>query len=332
MSTQEPPTKRSKTGGRRRRHRSRSKTTRSGDNDTNTSIDASNNNNDCNNNNDTSNTVEEAIPITRTKKLPLAGITVAVSSLVNVVKNSQQQKQQNQQHHDNDNDNDSDSDKDEITNHDDCDDMNRQPSTTATTTTTSYKTIRKLALELGATVSSQVHKRVAALVCTTNSFVQQQQEPQRDETESNATTISGMATQRVRKAIKFNIPLIHVQWLYDCQTQCKYLPWKDYELDKSLVTIKPPRNGDTDASIKPINQTNMNSKNDNNNNDNDDTNCSVNSDEIPDTGWTPAQDLGCCCVCHETNEGTVSQSLSCPWCTDCSVNRIKHQSIKKPTD
>jgi hypothetical protein len=313
MSTQEPPTKRMKTG--RRRRRSRNKTA-SGDNDTNHShaIDASN-----------KSTAEEAIPTTPTKRLPLAGITVAVSTLVNVVKNSQQ-------HHD-------DGDKDDTTNHDDCEDANREP---LTTTTTGYKTIRNLALELGATVSSQVHKRVAALVCTTNSCFQQKPPPQ-DETESKGITnvnaaTSAMATQRVRKAIKFNVPLIHVQWLYDCQTQCKYLPWKNYELDKSLVTIKPPRN-DADANTKQANTATNKAKDDNH--DDDDSNGSVDPNEIPDTGWTPAQDLGCCCVCHETSaeEGTVSilsssslpQSSSCPWCTDCSVNRIVRH-LNKPTE
>jgi BRCA1 C Terminus (BRCT) domain len=297
MSTREPPTKRSKT---RKRHRSRS----SGNQHTHTpnshdgSIDGSHN------------IADEAIPTPSTIKLPLAGIIVAISTLVDVVKKNSQQQQQQQQRHD-----------DEDDDHHDCDDTqdhtNRPP-----VVATSYKTIRKLALALGATVSSQVHKRVAALLCTTNSLVQQPQ----DESELSGTTktMTAMPTQRVRKAIKFNVPLIQVQWLYDCQTEGKYLPWTDYEIDKSLVTVKS-RN-DTDA--KPTNNTNSN-KNSNNNSD---CNGSVGSDELPDTGWTPAQDLGCCCACHETDEeGTTvpSASVSCPWCADCSINRVAAESKKR---
>ena len=40
-------------------------------------------------------------------------------------------------------------------------------------------------------------------------------------------------------------------------------------------------------------------------------------------GWTPAEDLGCCCVCHEN--GTADE---CPWCTECSITAANALATK----
>jgi hypothetical protein len=133
----------------------------------------------------------------------------------------------------------------------------------------SYKTIQKLCIELGAKVTGQAHKRVSALLCTVTSLEN--------------------ATQRVRKAVKHDIPLIDVAWLYECQKQQKRIPLEgDYVLDKSLVSEKKKEGG-----------------------------CNPDYEEVPEKGWSEPVEFGCCCVCHE------NMDPECPWCADCSINRSK---------
>jgi hypothetical protein len=145
----------------------------------------------------------------------------------------------------------------------------------------SYKSISKLCVELGAKVAAQVHKKVSALICTTTSLQN--------------------ATQRVRKAVKHDIPLVDVTWLYECQKDKTdtglQVSFQDYLLDKSLVREIPKQGG---GGMNP------------------------DYEEIPDKGWTEAEDLGCCCVCHENGSGDV-----CPWCTDCTTNTAAARAKKK---
>lgn len=154
----------------------------------------------------------------------------------------------------------------------------------------SYKTVQKLSMALGARVSGQVHKKLTLLLCTPSAL----REP---------------ATQRVRKAIRHGIPLVHVKWLFDCKAQNKCLEFRDkYLLDtKSKGTIKSDQPALVSTSRKEISD--CNGANDLTSDTLDET-----EEDVSGAGWTPAEDLGCCCVCHEN--GTAEQ---CPWCEECSI-------------
>jgi hypothetical protein len=76
----------------------------------------------------------------------------------------------------------------------------------------SYNEVCRSCKELGATVIDLVCKRVTILVCTEAAVKQ--------------------ATQRVRKAMKKNKPLVSVTWLEECQKQGRKVDFEEYRLDK----------------------------------------------------------------------------------------------------
>mmetsp|Transcript_16179 Transcript_16179/g.24729 ORF Transcript_16179/g.24729 Transcript_16179/m.24729 type:complete len:225 (-) Transcript_16179:553-1227(-) len=146
----------------------------------------------------------------------------------------------------------------------------------------SYKKISKAAKRLGAKVTGQVHKRVSVLLCTNTSLEK--------------------ATQRVRKARQYNIPLVDVLWLHECERRKSRVDWNDYEF----------KNGDTCTHSRSKKVSNHSSIMSDFNSDNED---------ISETGWSEGVALGCCCVCHE------NQDPDCPWCVDCSINVAKRKAI-----
>lgn len=137
----------------------------------------------------------------------------------------------------------------------------------------SYKTIQSLCIELGAKVTGQAHKRVSALICTVTSLQN--------------------ATQRVRKAIKHDIPLLDVAWLHECQKKEARIAFDEYLLDKKLVSDKKKESGSN-----------------------------PDYEEVPEKGWSEPVAFGCSCVCHENLDP------DCPWCADCSVNRGKRRKTE----
>lgn len=148
----------------------------------------------------------------------------------------------------------------------------------------SYKSISKVAKGLGAKVTGQVHKRVSALLCTPTSLEN--------------------ATQRVRKARQYNIPLVDVRWLHECEKREAQIDWKDYELKSDDALIH---------SRKKIVNNHSSIKN----------GFDPDIEDIPETGWSVGVELGCCCVCHENGD------LDCPWCVNCSVNVAKRKKISE---
>lgn len=80
----------------------------------------------------------------------------------------------------------------------------------------SYKAVTDNCRTAGATVSSQVHKKVKCVLCTPAAVAQ--------------------ATQRVRKAQKKSIPLVDVAWLFACLKQSKRLQFGAYLLDYPPVS------------------------------------------------------------------------------------------------
>jgi len=76
----------------------------------------------------------------------------------------------------------------------------------------SYNEVCRSCRELGADMSNLVCKRVNILVCSEAAVRQ--------------------ATQRVRKAIKRNKPLVSVAWLEQCRKQGRKVDFDEYRLDK----------------------------------------------------------------------------------------------------
>jgi hypothetical protein len=75
---------------------------------------------------------------------------------------------------------------------------------------TSYNEMVKACIDLGATVSNQVCKRMNVLVCT-------------------KAAVEG-STQRVRKAIKKNKPVVSVAWIEACRSEGRKLDYDSFRL------------------------------------------------------------------------------------------------------
>ena len=170
-------------------------------------------------------------------------------------------------------------------------DTQHQRKETTPDTELSYRAVTEHCRTAGATVSSQVHKKVKCVLCTPAAVKQ--------------------ATQRVRKAQKKAIPLVDVAWLFACLHQTKRLDFDAYLLDYP----EPPK--------ESTGSTSKNKKNDDTNEDGENDVESVDAKDVPDAGWTEAVDVGCCCVCHENGD------TDCPWCTDCNDSAKK--KAKKDT-
>ena len=148
-----------------------------------------------------------------------------------------------------------------------------------------YNGVQKKVNMLGARVSGQVHSKVTLLLCT-------------------HSALRGLATQRVRKAIRRGVPLVHVQWLYDCEMQGKRLSWNEYLLDaEAAAIVEKHRKNLSSVKSAMASRTSIEDES-----------------EIDDSeaGWTPAEDLGCCCICHENGTAEI-----CPWCMDCHVRVLQ---------
>lgn len=136
----------------------------------------------------------------------------------------------------------------------------------------SYNEVCRSCRELGADVTDLVCKRVDVLVCSEAAVRQ--------------------ATQRVRKAIKRNKPLVSITWLEHCRRQGRKVDLEEYRLDKKAnhsIRKREDRLVDEELILG-----------------------GSELEAVPDSGWSETKDLGCCCVCHEN--GTTDD---CPWCIDC---------------
>ena len=133
----------------------------------------------------------------------------------------------------------------------------------------SYKAIADLCQSLGASVTGQLHRRVSCLVC-------------------NPTAVNN-ATQRVRKAVKKNVPLVDVEWIRQCREQEKCVDLEPFRLDNVAVQVIESRPVESSDAVYTT----------------------PNEDELPASVWSEPASLGCCCVCHENGDA------NCPWCTGC---------------
>ena len=100
------------------------------------------------------------------------------------------------------------------------------------------------------------------------------------------------STQRVRKAWKKGIPVISPDWIQACIKEGRSVEFRPYTHSQK----ERPHSIDTTKRKK----------------------VSTKSDTA-DVERTQERviNLGCCCVCHETEQGRTK----CDWCLECSVNQ-----------
>lgn len=160
-----------------------------------------------------------------------------------------------------------------------------------------YKKACTIAEELGAKTTAQVHNRVFAVICN-ESAIQQ-------------------STQRVRKALKKYIPLIHVKWLQECKARGQRIDHKEYILtDDAQLVVTNREQIAKDALALAVS-----SRGDNQSCQ--EVNVMDESDEEilnAAFGWSEPISLDCCCVCHDDDRD------DCKWCSGdekCNIIRMK---------
>ena len=115
----------------------------------------------------------------------------------------------------------------------------------------SYSEMVKLVKDLGATVTSQICKKVNILVCTKSAVEN--------------------STQRVRKAMKQNKPIISVAWIEACRAEGTKVDYGLFRIDGAAEVAIKKRQMRVDAEGK---------------------NDFLDKETIPDAGWTEPVALG----------------------------------------
>jgi hypothetical protein len=147
-----------------------------------------------------------------------------------------------------------------------------------------YKCLVQLCQKAGAQTTGQVHSRVDCVVATEHAI--------RD------------ATQRVRKAWKKGIPVVHVAWVERCCKENRRLPMKGSYVfetpasDSSIVTTAASTSQkgiERDGGARKRRKTGKEQV----------------STPIEEAPSVKTVQLGCCCACHENGD------TDCPWCVSC---------------
>jgi hypothetical protein len=167
-------------------------------------------------------------------------------------------------------------------------------------TAMTYKKACSIAEDLGAKTTAQVHNRVFAVICN-ESAIQQ-------------------STQRVRKALKKCIPLIHVKWLQECKEKGNRVDIEEYLLTDDAQVVVANREQIAQDLLTANASTKVNA--------NDSSFCKEvdvmdeSDEEIINAhlGWSEPISLDCCCVCHDDDRD------DCKWCSGdekCNIIRMK---------
>lgn len=136
--------------------------------------------------------------------------------------------------------------------------------------------------QYGANITSQVHKRVHALIV------------------SDAAVRN--ATQRVRKAIKLGIPIVDISWIEACIKDGKRVDWAEYlrnDEAKEAAESKKKKSsfGGEGCEVK----------------------FDISADDANATsGWSEPVELDCCCVCHENGD---LECPWCTGETECNLTK-----------
>ena len=131
-----------------------------------------------------------------------------------------------------------------------------------------YARIIKLIKQNGGKVSNTIHRRVFALIATTRSVLKK--------------------TQRIRKAVKLQIPIVSTDFLLCCEHKKYYTDMLPFIIKVDLPIEKP-------QVLSP-------------------TNLQVIDNTVFAADSVRVINLGCCCCCHDQNE------LFCSWCKEHHSN------------
>lgn len=155
----------------------------------------------------------------------------------------------------------------------------------------SYNQLHDMCTVVGAKVSSQVHKKVHALVASPEAVEQP-------------------ATQRVRKAWKLGVPVVRIDWLSDCLKSQSFIPIQQaniYPVPPKVVVSKTDGKNIEEHPAKKQKRRPTIPRSE--------------SKELTflSSNHTRQLDLGCCCICHDSVPENVA--TDCPWCVDCDRNK-----------
>jgi BRCA1 C Terminus (BRCT) domain len=167
----------------------------------------------------------------------------------------------------------------------------------------SYRQVSELCQSAGAKVSGQVHKRVHCLLCSPAAIAQQ--------------------SQRVRKAIKNLVPLVHVHWLDQCLERNLRLPFDEFLLESTTSTCAGVVDG---AVARPKAKTKgfiKETKTSENDTSSASFHIDTNHEALADACWSDLVDVRCCCGCRETHT-----TVHCEYCTDCQNNNNNTSSYQ----
>lgn len=150
-----------------------------------------------------------------------------------------------------------------------------------------YKEACKFAQSMGASTTAQVHNRVYAVVCNKSAVYQ--------------------STQRVRKALKKNIPIIDIQWLLECQKERKRVDPMNFVLTDEAKELANKRQEIQESKAREVKEVDVADESD--------------EEALQNAnGWSEPVQYGCCCVCHDDDRD------DCKWCSGeekCSVIQKK---------
>ena len=166
-----------------------------------------------------------------------------------------------------------------------------------------YKTLKHILQSCGATIASQVHKRVHYLIVT--------------------DTAVQYLTQRARQAYKRNVTIVYISWIQECIRLGKLVNVDTHvcnDVVESLINEKKAITGSTDkavvAAAAAASKTTLNTNT---------------------TRWSSPILLDCCCACHDENNGDDGHNNNnCPWCVkkfgahvDCNIITLEKQKKKE---
>jgi len=141
--------------------------------------------------------------------------------------------------------------------------------------TDTYKSLSEECIKAGAAISSQVHKKVQAVICTHNAVE--------------------YLTQRVRKGLKKDIPILDISWVRDSVSRGRR---RDMNKDKYNLSAFAS-DVFQDRQENQLKETSTLHKNETNND----------TSTIPST-----EEMQCYCICHDTGV------TDCEWCVDCNYH------------
>lgn len=144
-----------------------------------------------------------------------------------------------------------------------------------------YNALIRLCQSAGARTTPQVHRRVQVVVATP----------------AAAAAAAANGTQRVRKARKLSIPVVSPGWVRLCVQRKHRVDWTAFAYRAESTSAAAAARTRPCRNVEAVPRCDSDLR----------SGLLVEEARIID--------LGCCCVCHESES-----PADCPWCVDCAVS------------